>query len=200
MLRRFLLGSAIALGGFAFSAPATFASYVITVQQDGNDVVASGSGSIDTADLGTPDSASWNSMFMAASAGVWVGDDASTDVYHFTSAIQQFGTSGHIDATSSTGDITGIFGRVGAIYVPQGYVSGTALAGTATYQDESLSDLGLTPGTYTWNWGSGADADFFSVVIADAAPVPEPSAVSVLAIAGAAMLASRVRRTRRGIA
>jgi hypothetical protein len=44
-------------------------------------------------------------------------------------------------------------------------VSGTQLKNTATYTGQTISSLGLTPGTYTWTWGTGAHADSFVLVI-----------------------------------
>jgi len=44
--------------------------------------------------------------------------------------------------------------------VPTGYVSGTALANSATYSGQTFVTLGVTPGTYVWKWGTGANQNF----------------------------------------
>ena len=51
------------------------------------------------------------------------------------------------------------------------------LSDTATWDDTTISGLGLTPGTYTWTWGSGATADSFVINIP---PVPEPTTLTLL--------------------
>jgi hypothetical protein len=69
------------------------------------------------------------------------------------------------------------------LLVPDGYVSGSALSGTAIWDAFTIASLGLTPGTYTYTWGTGAHTDNFTINIG---AVPEPSS---LVMAGAAMLA-----------
>jgi len=70
-------------------------------------------------------------------------------------------------------------GAVGDLITPDGYISGSALSGTATWSGTTISSLGLTPGTYTWTWGTGPDADSLTVNIG---VVPEPSTLTLLGI------------------
>jgi hypothetical protein len=86
-------------------------------------------------------------------------------------------------------------GKMGFIYVPAGYVSGSSLSATDTwYANSTLAGLGITPGTYTWTWGSGAHADSLTIN-AGSAPVPEPGTAVPLAAGclGFALLRRRVR-------
>src|SRR6266480_6691698 len=114
------------------------AGYTITLRQVWPDVVATGSGAIDLTGL-------------TFSGGVGLG------AYYIGHTIgpTSFGgfplSSGVI--TVSSGHFAGIFttGIYGFhLRVPAGYVSGTALSGSATYSGTSLGDLGVTPGTYVW--------------------------------------------------
>jgi hypothetical protein len=73
------------------------------------------------------------------------------------------------------------------LIVPIGYVSGSALSDTSTYDNATFNSLGVTPGTYVWTWGSGANADSFTLNIG-AAVVPEPSSLLLLGAAFAVLL------------
>jgi hypothetical protein len=75
-------------------------------------------------------------------------------------------------------------------------VSGAALSDSATWDNATLSSLGLTPGTYTWAWGNGADADSFVIDI-KATTVPEPASLALLATSVLGLGTAR-RLTRRG--
>jgi hypothetical protein len=97
------------------------------------------------------------------------------DVYHYIAGPETIGISGVIDPPhSGSGDLVGIFmnSTFDQLYVPSGYVSGSALSGTSTYDNTTFSGLGVTPGTYEWTWGPAAD-DSFTVQIGPAA-VPAP--------------------------
>jgi hypothetical protein len=79
--------------------------------------------------------------------------------------------------------------------VPRGYVSGSPLMDTSTYDDATFASLGVTPGTFVWTWGSGANAGSFTLH-AGAAAVPEPATLGlmVLGLLGAGF-AGRKRRS-----
>lgn len=64
------------------------------------------------------------------------------------------------------------------LFVPQSYVSSTALANSSTWDNASFASLGVTPGTYVWTWGTGADQNF-TLDIGNAANVPEPAALGI---------------------
>lgn len=168
------------------------ASYIIVIQQIGPDVVASGSGSIDTTDLTSPSSASIASLINGGEAQTNLGPITNTNATHYTGLT---GTTsfGNINinraANSGSGPIVGIQGNAHALFVPAGYTSGSPLAGSSdNWSNQSFSTLGLIPGTYPYTWGTGPDADSLTVQI-----VPEPASLSLLAVGGLVMM----RRARR---
>ncbi len=110
--------------------------------------------------------------------------------------------SGSLDigANSGSGDIVGIFSDGLSLFVPAGYVSGSLLSDTATWDHASLSSLGVTPGTYVWTWGSGATADSFTLK-AGVAAVPAPligrGLPLVLAVGGVLFGAKLLERSKK---
>jgi len=170
----FLLVSAIAV--FAMCPIAAKAQITMTVQQVGGNVVVQASGSANTGSL----------TFRAVPRTVGEIDPISY-IYVSGSATGQsgtplnvggpssFGSGGYVAATSSSGDCFGIWFGNNAVILPDPYVSGTYLSGSATYNLASIASLGLSPGTYTWTWGSGATADSLVLTITAPAPTPSPS-------------------------
>ena len=71
------------------------------------------------------------------------------------------------------------------------------LSNTTTRANNTISGLGITPGTYTWTWGSGATADYFTLTTATAA-VPEPGtfAWAALGFVGVGFVALRKKYRR----
>jgi hypothetical protein len=59
----------------------------------------------------------------------------------------------------------------GQLILPQGYVSGTALSGTATWANQTLASLGLTPGQYVYTWGANATADSLTINLLTTSPL-----------------------------
>ncbi len=106
-----------------------------------------------------------------------------------------FGSGGQTSASSGSGDITTLSAPItnlDLLGVPRGYVSGSALSGSSTYDNQTFSSLGVTPGTYVWTWSSGS----FTLDIPGAA-VPEPSSLGLLALplGFVTLLAARHRLT-----
>jgi hypothetical protein len=97
-------------------------------------------------------------------------------------------------------DFVGIFGLGGQIFLPQGYVSGTALSDTSTYDKETFASLGLTPGTYEWTWGTGLPNQNFILIIGRAGVPDGGSTVSLLgfALLGLAALRRKLPLLRGG--
>lgn len=180
-------------------------AYVINIRQVGPNVVATGSGTINTAGLtflanvagggemaGQVGRVLVGSSTPISSASVWSGATGSV-----------FGTpAAKFIADSTTGGHVGPLNTIGLI-TPNGYVSGTPISSSATWLAVTLADQGLTPGTsYVWTWGAGPTADRLTVNVAaaTAAPASVPTmsevgtAALTLLLAGTAFLFMRRKR------
>jgi hypothetical protein len=197
-MKRVVLTAAV-LGLMVAAAGRAEASIVITIEQVGSDVVATGSGSLDVTDL---DVFSTNPSFpdlVPSQAYVLLGPRAFESIdYGFTvKGPSSFGAAAGNFASSGSGDAFGVFGGGGpaTLIVPDGYTSGTALSGSATFDNATIGGPGLIPGTYVYTWGNGAHADSLTVQIGPAA-VPEPATLAGGAL-GAALALGWAQQRRR---
>ena len=185
-----IIGTVLAqpLGGVAR------AGFLVNVTQSGGDVIATGSGTINTTDLTQGIGSAEAELNGAVGLALFGPNHALiTNYYSGISDPIAFGT---IDTTfgadSGTGDLVGVGDS--SLWLPLDYVSGSLLTSSDTWSGQSFSSLGLTPGTYTWTWGTGADADFFTMNISNSA-VPEPSSLLLLGSGlGVIVLVPRARR------
>ncbi len=177
-------------------APAAWATYSVTLTQQGSNVVATGSGTLNLAGLNLSFSESGVSFVTANIGEISIGPTTlePIDVYEGFTGPKNFGTGGILTASSGSGDAAGIGGFIGELFVPHSYVSGTSLSDTATWDNQTFTTLGVTPGNYTWTWGSGASADSFMVDIKST--VPEPSSFVLLALALGILALFRARSCR----
>ena len=147
------------------------ANYIVTLQQVGSNVVATGTGAIDLTGLSLQGTSPSSPPFINPHvADIFTGSDQPIDGYQTISGPTNFGSGNGAFANSSSGDSVGINGSAALLVVPAGYVSGTALSDSSTYNNATLSSLGVTPGTYVWSWGTGPDQKFTLDVRAAAAP------------------------------
>lgn len=176
------------------------ASFVVTMTQVGGDVVAKGSGSLNTTGLTLTTQAFIGAEIAPQNAIIIIGGAGGgvfTAMNIYSGAISgpaSLGGGGMTFASTSSGDLAGIANSVG-IYVPASYTSGAALTSSSTWTGATFAGLGVTAGTYTWTWGSGATADSFTLVVGGPAAVPEPASLAMLGLGGIAILGC-VRRCR----
>jgi hypothetical protein len=177
------LGTAAVMGSGLLAPPAQ-AGYIVTLAQVGSNVVATGSGTINLADLSLFEFSTAGGQIEPSNAAIFIGptNAAPVAVYGEIADPASFGSGLTTFASSGSGDAVGILGRTfeGSLTVPSGYTSGNPLSDTSTYDNATFSSLGATPGTYVWTWGSGANADSFTLEIGTAAAVPEPSSLALL--------------------
>jgi hypothetical protein len=169
--------------------PAQAAGYVLTLQQVGPNVVATGSGALDLTGLTFIQNSTGGSGEVGPIDGtILTGAPASYSQYLGPTGPHTFGSGGIIFANSGTGGLVGIVNS-GVLEVPVGYASNSLLSDTATYNSKTINSLGATPGVYEWTWGSGADQNFTLDV------VPEPSTWIGAGLAGL-MLIVQIAKAR----
>jgi hypothetical protein len=137
--------------------------FTVNVEQQGLDVVWSGSGSFNLGALSLLGDLSISSSFNSSS-GTWVvGPETTVDEYGGASLTYptSFGSGGTFGTPASLGSTFGIIpGESGGrtLLVPSGYTSNTVISGSVTYAESTIAGMGLSGGTYTWAWGSGGTA------------------------------------------
>jgi hypothetical protein len=154
---------------------------VINAVETGGNVVFTGTGSLSTlawAQIGQ----AGDFAFINPSALLVVGPTPAVNSFRFNNPDNfagptDFGLDDDIFADSGTGDIFGLFFDEKILVVPGGYVQGTALSGTSTYNNVMLAGLGMNVGSYTWTWGRDNTADSLTLNVGSLNPVPVPAAV-----------------------
>ncbi len=185
---------------------------MITVLQVGNNVVATGEGTLNTTGLSSTASTgdeSEEGYFYPYFGDFSVGGGPVDEFFSVFRGVRGPDKIGNGVSTwspnTNSGGPVGIYGESdgdilyggGALVVPFGYDSGSYLSDSSTYFNVTFSNLGLTPETYTWTWGSGATADSLELQIGI---VPEPSGTALLVMAlGTIGLYAWLRRRRGAI-
>ena len=137
------------------------AGYVVTLQQVGPNVVATGSGPIDLTGLSFLGRAGTMTDVEPSSGGIFTGVTGRPDLYQGTiSGPMSFGFGGATYTNTASGDMVAMYKIGNIVVVPAGYVSGTALSDTATWFGQTFATLYVRPGTYVWTWGPGANQNF----------------------------------------
>ncbi len=126
----------------------------IWAEENGNNVVFYFEGSIDTTGFPTAEPVSLNGFVSPQSGGFSFGSVGSSSFSEFSGVIpngstRTFGTGGYNVANSTTGDILAA-STVDDLLLPAGYVSGTEISGSMTYNATDLATMGVdtTPDSY----------------------------------------------------
>jgi hypothetical protein len=176
------------------------AGYLVTLQQVGPDVVATGSGAVDLTGLSLDFTCpACESVINPSVGGLRTGSTGPIDA--FSGAISgptSFGSGSFTFANSGSGDLVGAGpGPSGLVVeVPQSYVSNNLLSDSAIYNSATFSSLGVTPGTYAWTWGTGVNQNF-TLQIPTASVPDSGSTFGLLLLAVATLFGiSRIRSLR----
>lgn len=179
-----------ALLALAIVAPrsANATPYVVTLQEQGSDVVAVGSGAFDLTGLvhsvfSTPP---YFSPILLPSVGTMQIGAPRYDGWTFKGikGPASFGSVGMAPTPIGSGDTVWVRAEYGftnefyAIGVPHAYISGRPLSSSATWENASFASLGVNPGAYIWTWGDGAEQSF-TLQIGPLGPGGNPPAVPV---------------------
>ena len=175
------------------------AAYVVTLTQEGTDVVATGSGTINLAGLSFYDNfppAYYGPRMFPGISDIATGPQVAVTLYVGATGPTNFGSGEPEDATTGSGDAVAVLNLLFdpnnfVIAVPQGYVSGGKLSSSATFDDTNFVSLGVTPGFYTWTWGNGANT--FTL---DAVATPEPSTWAMMLLGFAGLAFAGYRRAK----
>lgn len=190
---------------FLFPAAFSFGAINITISEVSGNVVASYTGTYNTAASLSSKTQAPSSGIIATDAGTYnsvylsLGNrgGGSTDGYTVrTTGPTSFGIDGTFQSAPGQGDVFMLFpfnisSNEGDLAVPLNYVSGTTISGSMTFNGTTLATMGLTQGTYNWTVGNN-DLSITDTVSLNVVPEPASSA-ALLAMALCFSMAARRR-------
>ena len=158
---------AIVVGSLIMHNSVLHAAVTIDVVESGGNVVATTSGTVNLtgltfrsiSSLGNNGMVYGSGLSIAHDGGILTGAAGPLGVYTLDTTVV-FSTGNLIAATSGSGDAVGFDSRnenttvPDNLYLPNGYVSGTPISSTSTWELTDIATLGLIPGTYVVSWSS----------------------------------------------
>jgi hypothetical protein len=172
------------VGATSTPTPTPSAPMTVTITEVGSNVVMTASGTIDLTGLTLVDSNFGpigggglginTATFICGNSGTY-----STTYSGFTSTPSNFGSGSYTPPPSSaSGNYFGVIMNGQPpflLLVPTGYTSGTNITSTQTFNNTSLSTLGLTNGTYTYTWSGGSIDVVVGTGLGGPTPTPTPT-------------------------
>lgn len=136
------------------------AGVMININPSGSDVLATWSGTLNTAGLSNTGTSSITGYVNPASG--WFALTGISSNYQALSPVNfasvtvpgNFGSGTLTNVSSGSGVIGFVPNSIKYIFVPVGYTSGSSLTGSATWNSTTLAGLGLSTGTFVWSWSN----------------------------------------------
>lgn len=194
MFFRYLVGSVL----LATSAMA-HAVYTITIVETGGNVVMTGTGSLNTTGLTFSVTSAGCTDIRPDSLCIGSGFSDRVALNALTPALSGFATAGQFQDDARTGDAVFIFSN--ALFVPPGYVSGSPLSSSSTFNGRTFASMGLTLGTRTLTLPNNDTIviNITNVPPTIATPVPTLGQYGIMALASLmAMVGMWMGRRRQG--
>ena len=188
---KFALGLAALIAALPSTANATV---TMSVNQVGSNVVVTTTGSLDMTSLSLDAPYPFNLSAGVAGSYSYLGTGvAGTTVYAYSPMVGpgSLGDGNIIEADFSEGAAFAINASFPAVFVAEDYLSGSSLAGSATFLNQTIASLGLDAGAYTFTTPS----DSIFVNIGTAGAVPEPATWAMM-IGGMSVVGGAMRRRR----
>ncbi len=182
------------------------AGIIINIEEQGSDVVASYSGSIDLTGIGFNFLGAANTNRIVASGGQVNFQNGATNKASLTDfsknpwtvAPSAFGTGGLFDADSVSAETGNAFGfQANGFFIESSYVSGTTISGSMTFENQTLASMGINEGTGIMNatFSSGDTLTVNAISAVSTSAIPEPS--GLLGLAGLILGSGFLRRRRK---
>lgn len=158
------------------------AGVVINITQSGGNVDVTATGSLDLTGATFNHQQPYSTGIIPGGSNWYIalGTTPGMDWYDLTSVSLPFGTSTNYFTSSITsGDAFSIWGFSGGqpqVGLPTGYTSGTPLSADMTIPGETIADMTLIPGTYTFTIPN----DTIILKIAGGGTTPEPGTLALL--------------------
>jgi hypothetical protein len=183
---RVVLAFTLAVGACLFNVPA-YATVTMNVEQVGDDVVASTTGTLDQAGL------TWHYADHAGGGAqgsgpgyIGTGLESESRVYSGFTGPSSFGAGSNF-VSASFNDWFGFAVSTGEYGISVFTSHEGEVFGSSTFLNQTFATLGLTPGTYVFT--SSADHIFVNI----GAPVPEPATWELMLL-GFGLLGYTMRR------
>jgi len=155
----------------------------VTIEQVYDDVLLTVGGELDVSGL-TPTAVGGASAGMTPMDGNFASVTGSLLAYTGVSGPTSFGPGGNTGPDVFDGDLVGIVGGIGLI-VSTDFVNNSMVMATATWENTTIAELGVTPGIYEYTW----PGDSLTLTV-----VPEPGHyAAILGMLGALALLRRRR-------